>query len=76
MPRIKCTFAVFVTILLENGFELHRHGATNHRRYRGIVAGKVCMVDMSPHKLSDDIPDGTLQSMIRQSGLPKHLFRK
>ena len=33
-------------------------------------------VDLAVHNLNDDIPIGTLQSIIRQSGLPKALFRK
>lgn len=71
MPRLSCTFAEFIAIIESHGFVLHRHGATNHRRYRH-ADGR--FVDMSPH--NGDIPIGTLQSMIRQSGLSKKLFRK
>jgi hypothetical protein len=28
------------------------------------------------HEAGDDVPTGTLQAMIRQSGLPKRLFGK
>jgi predicted RNA binding protein YcfA (HicA-like mRNA interferase family) len=55
---------------------LHRHGATSHRRYRGTVDGIVRLVDVAFHNINDVIAPGTLQSMIRQSGLPKSLFGK
>jgi hypothetical protein len=32
-------------------------------------------VDWCPHNVNDVIPTGTLASMIRQSGVPKALFR-
>ncbi|MBA3810840.1 MAG: type II toxin-antitoxin system HicA family toxin [Caulobacteraceae bacterium] len=54
---------------------MHRQGATSHRRYRGVVGGEVRFVDVSFHGLGDEIRPGTLNSMIRQSGLPKALFR-
>lgn len=41
-----------------------------------MVGGTVHMVDMSPHNWNDEIKLGTLQSMIRQSGLSQKLFRK
>lgn len=68
-------FRDFIDIIEENGFELHRHGATSHRRYRGTVNGQVHYVDVAAHRLSDDILPKTLASMIRQSGLSKKLFR-
>jgi hypothetical protein len=48
----------------------------SHRSWKGIVAGDVCFVDVTPHALGDEIPLGTLQSMIRQSTLPTHLYKK
>jgi predicted RNA binding protein YcfA (HicA-like mRNA interferase family) len=36
----------------------------------------VRFVDVAPHQLGSEIKIGTLQSMIRQSGLPKKLFRR
>jgi hypothetical protein len=45
--------------LLAHGFLLHRHDGTSHRRYRGVVNGKVMFVDVAVHNLSDDIPIGT-----------------
>jgi len=63
-------------IIERYGFVEIRHGATSHRRYRGVIDGEVRFVDWAPHNLNSEIPVGTLQSMIRQSGLPKKLFRK
>ncbi|HXW20959.1 MAG TPA: type II toxin-antitoxin system HicA family toxin [Roseiarcus sp.] len=75
MPRLRCNFGRFVTILLEHGFELHRQGATNHRQYRAVVGGEVRIVTVAGHRDNDDILPDTLSSMIRQSGLPRALFR-
>jgi hypothetical protein len=33
-------------------------------------------VDVAAHNMGDNIPTGTLVSMIRQSGIPKGFFRK
>ena len=76
MPRLKCNFGEFIQIIERHGFLLHRHDATSHRRYRGVVDGEVRFVDIAPHSAKDDVPTGTLQSIIRQSGLSKTLFRK
>jgi predicted RNA binding protein YcfA (HicA-like mRNA interferase family) len=76
LPRIKCTFAEFIDIICANGFTLERTKGTSHRQYRGVVNGVVCKVTVACHRLTDEIKPGTLQSMIRQSGLPKSLFRK
>ena len=75
MPRLKCTYGEFIAIIEEHGFKLHRHGATSHVRYRGEVGGVVHYVDCSGYG-GMDINPNTLQSMIRQCGLPKRLFRK
>ncbi len=64
----------FVEILEAHGFVLHRHGATSHAIYRGVVDGKVQQVVVAAHRMSDDIKSGTLASMVRQSGLPKKVF--
>jgi len=76
LPRLSCNYRQFLEILERHGFVLIRHDASSHRRYRGVVDGHVRFVDLAPHQWSDDIPLGTLQSMIRQSGLPKALFRR
>ena len=75
MPRLKCSFADVIDILEAHGFALVRQDATSHRQFRGVVQGQVRMVTVAG-KLSDDVAVGTLQSMIRQSGLPKRLFRR
>lgn len=41
-----------------------------------MVAGQVRLVTVAYHGLNDDILPKTLASMIRQSGLPKDLFRR
>ena len=76
MPRLKCTYAEFLEIIEAYGFVLHRHDGGSHRRYRAVIRGAVHLVDMSQHNWNDEIPTGTLQAMIRQSGLPKKIFRK
>jgi predicted RNA binding protein YcfA (HicA-like mRNA interferase family) len=76
VPRLKCTFGEFVAIIERHGFVLHRHGATSHRRYRAVIDGQVYFVDVAGHSDKDEIAPGTLSSMIRQSGLPKRLFRR
>jgi predicted RNA binding protein YcfA (HicA-like mRNA interferase family) len=67
--------AIHVKLLEANGFRLHRQGKGSHVIYRGGVAGKVMLVTAAAHRASDDIKPGTLAAMIRQSGLPKKLFR-
>jgi predicted RNA binding protein YcfA (HicA-like mRNA interferase family) len=69
------TFGRFVEILRAHGFVLHRQSATSHAIYRGEVDGKVQQVVVAAHRMSDDVKPGTLASMIRQSGLPRKLFR-
>ncbi|MET7247393.1 type II toxin-antitoxin system HicA family toxin [Methylobacterium sp. EM32] len=75
MPRLTCTFAEVIAILEANGFILTRHDGTSHRQYRAVIGGKVHLVTIAG-KPSDDVAIGTLQSIIRQSGLSKMLFRK
>lgn len=69
------TFDAFVKILEANGFAFHRQGKGSHAIYRGGVAGEVKLVVIAAHRMSDDVKPGTLASMIRQSALPKKLFR-
>lgn len=76
MPRLKCSFGEFVRIIEAHGFRLHRHAAGSHAIYRKEEAGRVWLVTVAAHAAGDDVPIGTLQSMIRQSGLAKRLFRK
>jgi predicted RNA binding protein YcfA (HicA-like mRNA interferase family) len=76
VPRVKCTFAEFIRIIETEGFVLHRHGSSSHRRYRGIVDGQVRFVDVAYHRVGDVILPKTLASMIRQCGLSKDRFQK
>lgn len=68
-------FQEVIRILLDSRFALDRQKGS-HRIYKGVVAGKVRMVVVSVHRESDDVKPGTLASIVRQSALPKELFRK
>lgn len=77
MSRLRCTFREFIDIIEAHGFVEIRHGATSHCRYRGVIGGQVRFVDVaSGHGLNIDINIKTLESMIRQTGLSKKLFRR
>jgi len=76
LPRLKCTFREFIAILEEHHFTILRHDDGSHRRYRGVVDGKVRLVTVAFHNFRDEILPDTLASMIRQSGLNKKHFRK
>ncbi len=75
MPRLKCTFREFITIIEAYGFVLARQDGS-HRRYVGMVGAKRRQVTVAVVNQGDEIRTGTLKSMIRQSGLPEQLFRK
>ena len=64
----------FVAILESRGFVLERQRGS-HRIYKGQAGGRVRIVVVAFHGEGADIRLGTLASMIRQSGLPKKLFR-
>jgi len=64
-----------MAILEAHGFVVVRQNGTSHRVYRREAAGKVSMTVVAGHP-SDDVAIGTLQSIIRQSGLPKSLFKR
>ncbi len=75
MPRLKCTFREFIAILERNGFvEVRQTGS--HRRFRGVTGEQVRLVTVAFHAIGDEIGPNVLASMIRQSGLPKSLFKK
>lgn len=67
-------FRDFIRILRAHGFEQVRQDGS-HRIFRGAVDGQTRMVPVACTREGDDIKPGTLASMIRQSGLPKKLFR-
>lgn len=68
------SFRDFVKVLKRHGFKLDRKsGAT--RIYKGVVDKELKLVTIHYHKGGEDIMLGTLNAMIKQSGLPKQLFR-
>lgn len=68
------TFGEFIKILEAHGFEFDRQRGS-HRMYKGVVDGRKRVVVVAGHRDRDEIKRGTLNSMIRQSGLPKRVFR-
>ena len=62
-------------ILVSNGFYFKREGKGSHRVYEGNHSGRTWTVILSYSQLGNDIRPNTLRSIIRQSGLPKDLFR-
>ncbi len=77
MPRLKCTFREVIAIIEANGFEIvPARTSGSHRQYKRIVAGETRLVTVAYHSINDDVLPDTLSSIIRQSGLPKRLFRK
>ena len=68
-------FRDFIRILVRHGFELARQRGS-HRTYKGRVGGETRVVVVACHRESDDIKQRTLSTMIRQSGLPKRVFRR
>ncbi len=63
----------FIRLLLDQGFELDPNHSTPV--YKRTTGGKTYIVPVHTHAGGRDIAPGTLSSMIRQSGLPKKLFR-
>jgi len=76
VPRLVCTYELFIEIISKHDFKLFRHAKGSHQRWRREVDGIVFYVDIAPHVSTKEIPIKTLESMIRQSGLPKHLFKR
>ncbi len=62
-------------VLIQNGFTLERQTGS-HRQYTATINGQRRVVTLSYHRVKDDVPSGTLGSIIRQSKLEKKLFRK
>jgi predicted RNA binding protein YcfA (HicA-like mRNA interferase family) len=46
----------------------------SHAHYKGVVAGQTQLVTVQTNHLNDTVAPGTLQSIIRQSGLSKKDF--
>ena len=68
-------FRDVVRILEANGFVLSRHHGTSRRQYRGTIGGQVRYQTIACHSQGDDVKAKTLASIVRQSGLPKKIFR-
>jgi len=69
-------FGRFLEIIKAEGFVFHRQGSGSHAIYRRELDGDVRLVTVAAHRMSDEIKPATLASMIRQTGLPKELFRR
>ncbi len=63
-----------VRILEANGFTIDRIKGS-HRQFKGVVGGVTQTVTVDFSQPSEDVMPRNLASMIRQSGLPKKLFR-
>jgi predicted RNA binding protein YcfA (HicA-like mRNA interferase family) len=72
VPSLKCTFREFIEIIELHKFWLERQEGS-HRQYKNAAGNRVTV---AVHDMGDEIKIKTLESMIRQSGLPKKLFRK
>lgn len=68
-------FREFIKIIEAQGFVLQPRTRGSHDKYKGTVNGQTQIVIVAGHSPGDEIAVGTLGSMIRQSGLPKSLFR-
>lgn len=75
MSRVACTFWQFIEIIEAHGFVVTRT-ESSHRRYRLERDGQVWNVTVAFHNINHEIKPDTLASMIRQSGLPRNLFRR
>lgn len=72
MPKL--TAAQIIAVLIANGFELDRQDGS-HRQYKGVVGGKTQLVTIAAHNDKEIMPQGTVGSIMRQSGLGKKKFR-
>jgi predicted RNA binding protein YcfA (HicA-like mRNA interferase family) len=63
-----------IKLLKTNGFTLHRSSGS-HFQYKKALEGKYFLVTVVYHG-SKSIPIGTLNSIIRQSGIPKEYWKK
>jgi len=68
-------FREVIKILKKNGFEeIKQEGS--HAHYQGFVGGRKRLVIVQTNHLNDDLAQGTLKSIIDQSGLGKKPFMK
>ena len=64
-----------LAILDNSGFNFKRSGKGSHRIYECHHTGKTWVVVLSYRSEGEDVKRGILNSIIRQSGLPKDAFR-
>jgi predicted RNA binding protein YcfA (HicA-like mRNA interferase family) len=64
----------FVRIIERHGFAFDRQRGSHHQ-FKGEVGGRMQLVTVDYSQLGEDISPRNLASMIRQSALPKKLFR-
>lgn len=69
MP-IRLTAKEVISILLYNGFECILQKGS-HQKWRNVVNGKIVIV---PYHQGKQLPQGTLNSIIKGSGLDKSEF--
>ena len=70
------TYRQVIALLEENGFRFERHGKGSHRVYQAHHSGKRWSVILSFSRPGEDVKPGTLSAIIRQSGLPRGVFRR
>ncbi|MBP6881480.1 MAG: type II toxin-antitoxin system HicA family toxin [Candidatus Pacebacteria bacterium] len=63
-----------IKFLKKNGFVLHRSSGS-HFHYKKQVGSTHYLVTVAFHG-NKDIPMGTLNSIVRQSGIPKNQWQK
>lgn len=77
MPRLKCSFRDVIAIIEAHGFApVPGRQSGSHRQYKLVTKSGARLVTLAYHNINDMILPDTLASIIRQSGLPKKLFRK
>ena len=64
-----------IEILEQHGFQFERQGRGSHRVYQRVSGDRQYVVILSYGRSGEDIKPGTLGSIIRQSGLPRSVFR-
>lgn len=76
--RLRLAYREIIEILEAYGFtRTDQNKPGSHRAYVGLVHGREQHVTVAPHgELSAICPPGTLNSIIRQSGLGKKIFRR
>ena len=63
-----------ISFLKDHGFVLHRSSGS-HFQYKKVESNGIRLVTVAYHG-NRDVPPGTLNSIIRQSGIPKEQWRK